>query len=99
MKSYLDTNIIGTYNVLEASKNNNIKQLIHTSTSEVYGTALYSPIDEKHPLQPQSPYSASKISADNLVLSYYYSYNLPVTILRPFNMFGPRQSTRQLFLQ
>ena len=96
VKSYLDTNIIGTYNVLEASKNNNIKQLIHTSTSEVYGTALYSPIDEKHPLQPQSPYSASKISADNLVLSYYYSYNLPVTILRPFNMFGPRQSTRAI---
>lgn len=96
VKSYLDTNIIGTYNILEASKNNNIKQLIHTSTSEVYGTALYSPIDEKHPLQPQSPYSASKISADNLVLSYYYSYNLPVTILRPFNMFGPRQSTRAI---
>ena len=72
MKSYLDTNIIGTYNVLEASKNNNIKQLIHTSTSEVYGTALYSPIDEKHPLQPQSPYSASKISADNLVLSLLF---------------------------
>jgi dTDP-glucose 4,6-dehydratase len=96
VKSYLDTNIIGTYNILEASKNNNIKQLIHTSTSEVYGTAIYSPIDEKHPLQPQSPYSASKISADNLALSYYYSYNLPVTILRPFNMFGPRQSTRAI---
>lgn len=96
VKSFLDTNIIGTYNVLEAAKKNNIKQLIHTSTSEVYGTALYSPIDEKHPLQPQSPYSASKISADNLVLSYFYSYNLPVTILRPFNMFGPRQSTRAI---
>ena len=82
------------YNLLEASKQNKIKQFIHTSTSEVYGTALYSPIDEKHPLQPQSPYSASKISADNLVMSYHYSYGLPVAILRPFNMFGPRQSTR-----
>ena len=84
------------YNILEASKKNHVKQLIHTSTSEVYGTAMYSPIDEKHPLQPQSPYSASKIAADNLALSYYYSYNLPVTILRPFNMFGPRQSTRAI---
>ena len=96
VKSYLDTNIIGLYNILEASKKNKIKQLIHTSTSEVYGTALYSPIDEKHPLQPQSPYSASKIAADNLALSYFYSYSLPVTILRPFNMFGPRQSTRAI---
>lgn len=96
VKSFLDTNIIGTYNILEAAKKNNIKQLIHTSTSEVYGTAIYSPIDENHPLQPQSPYSASKISADNLVLSYFYSYNLPITILRPFNMFGPRQSTRAI---
>lgn len=96
VKSYLDTNIIGLYNILEASKRNKIKQLIHTSTSEVYGTALYSPIDEKHPLQPQSPYSASKIAADNLALSYFYSYSLPVTILRPFNMFGPRQSTRAI---
>ena len=94
VKSFLDTNIIGTFNLLEACKENKIKQLIHTSTSEVYGTALYAPIDEKHPLQPQSPYSASKISADNLVMSYYYSFNLPITILRPFNMFGPRQSTR-----
>lgn len=96
VKSYLDTNVIGLYNILEASKKNKIKQLIHTSTSEVYGTAMYSPIDEKHPLQPQSPYSASKIAADNLALSYFYSYNLPVTILRPFNMFGPRQSTRAI---
>lgn len=96
VKSYLDTNIIGLYNILEASKKNKINQLIHTSTSEVYGTALYSPIDEKHPLQPQSPYSASKIAADNLALSYFYSYSLPVTILRPFNMFGPRQSTRAI---
>ena len=96
VKSYLDTNLIGLYNILEASKKNKIQQLIHTSTSEVYGTAMYSPIDEKHPLQPQSPYSASKIAADNLALSYFYSYNLPVTILRPFNMFGPRQSTRAI---
>lgn len=96
VKSFLDTNLIGMYNILEASKKNHVKQLIHTSTSEVYGTAMYSPIDEKHPLQPQSPYSASKIAADNLALSYYYSYNLPVTILRPFNMFGPRQSTRAI---
>tara|TARA_B100000925_G_scaffold291468_1_gene279632 strand:+ start:6821 stop:7813 length:993 start_codon:yes stop_codon:yes gene_type:complete len=96
VKSYLDTNLLGLYNILEASKKNKIKQLIHTSTSEVYGTAMYSPIDEKHPLQPQSPYSASKIAADNLALSYFYSYNLPVTILRPFNMFGPRQSTRAI---
>ena len=96
VKSFLDTNILGTYNILESVKKNKIKQLIHTSTSEVYGTALYSPIDENHPLQPQSPYSASKISADNLVMSYFYSYNLPVTILRPFNMFGPRQSTRAI---
>ena len=96
VKSYLDTNLIGLYNILEPAKKNKIKQLIHTSTSEVYGTAMYSPIDEKHPLQPQSPYSASKIAADNLALSYFYSYNLPVTILRPFNMFGPRQSTRAI---
>ncbi len=96
VKSYLDTNVIGIYNILEATKKNKIKQLIHTSTSEVYGTAMYSPIDEKHPLQPQSPYSASKIAADNLALSYFYSYNLPITILRPFNMFGPRQSTRAI---
>lgn len=95
-ESYLDTNIRGTYNLLEACKHNNVKQFIHTSTSEVYGTAKYSPIDESHPLQPQSPYSATKISADNLALSYFYSYSLPVTILRPFNLFGPRQSTRAI---
>lgn len=93
-KSYLDTNIIGTYNVLEASNRNQIKKVIITSTSEVYGTANYVPIDEKHTLNPQSPYAASKISADHLSMSYYYSFNLPVTILRPFNTFGPRQSPR-----
>jgi dTDP-glucose 4,6-dehydratase len=93
-KSYLDTNLMGTYNILEAAKINKIKKIIITSTSEVYGTAKYVPIDEGHVLQPQSPYSASKISADNLSLSYYNSFNLPVTIVRPFNTFGPRQSTR-----
>ncbi len=93
-KSYLDTNLMGTYNVLEAARINKVKKIIITSTSEVYGTAKYVPIDENHDLQPQSPYSASKISADNLSLSYYRSFDLPVTILRPFNTFGPRQSTR-----
>lgn len=95
-ESYIDTNIKGIYNILEATKNNNIKQIIHTSTSEVYGTAQYVPINESHPLQPQSPYSASKISADNIALSYFYSFKTPVTILRPFNLFGPRQSTRAI---
>ena len=93
-ESYVDTNIKGTLNILNACKNCDVDRLIHTSTSEVYGTALYVPIDEKHPLQPQSPYSASKIAADNMALSYYYSFGLPVTILRPFNTFGPRQSAR-----
>lgn len=93
-KSYIDTNIIGTYNILETSNKNKIKKVIITSTSEVYGTANYVPIDEKHILNPQSPYAASKISADHLSMSYYHSFNLPVTILRPFNTFGPRQSPR-----
>ena len=93
-KSYINTNILGTYNILEASKHNKIKKIILTSTSEVYGSARYVPIDEKHILQPQSPYSATKIASDQLGLSYYYSFNLPVTIARPFNTFGPRQSTR-----
>ena len=94
--AYIKTNIEGTYNVLESSKINKISKIIITSTSEVYGSAKYIPIDERHPLQPQSPYSASKISADNLALSYYYSFNLPVMILRPFNTFGPRQSNRAI---
>ena len=93
-KSFIKSNIEGTYNILEVSRRNNIKKVIHTSTSEVYGSAQYSPIDEKHPLNPQSPYAASKVSADCLALSYYKSYNLPVTIIRPFNTFGPRQSSR-----
>lgn len=94
--AYIKTNMEGTYNILESTKNNKKKKLIITSTSEVYGSADYIPIDEKHPLKPQSPYSASKIAADNLALSYYNSFNLPVTILRPFNTFGPRQSERAI---
>lgn len=94
-QSYVDTNICGTLNMLQAAKKNaNLKKFIHTSTSEVYGTAKYVPIDENHPLQPQSPYSASKIAADMLALSFYNSFSLPVTIARPFNTYGPRQSAR-----
>ena len=92
--SYINTNIIGTFNVMEAALKNKVKRIIHVSTSEVYGTAIYSPIDENHPLQPQSPYSASKISADALVKSYLTSFNLPAIIARPFNTYGPRQSAR-----
>jgi len=90
----IDTNILGTTNVLMAAKDNNIEKIIHTSTSEVYGTARYVPIDEKHPLQGQSPYSASKIGADMIAYSFYTSFNLPIAIIRPFNTYGPRQSTR-----
>ena len=93
-KSYIDTNIIGTYNVLQSSQNNNISKVIITSTSEVYGTAQSVPINENHPLNAQSPYAATKIGADQLALSFYKSFNLPVTILRPFNTYGPRQSAR-----
>jgi len=93
--SYIDTNIKGTKNILSACLDNNrIEKIIITSTSEVYGTALYTPIDESHPLQPQSPYSASKISADSLAKSFNLSFNLPIIIARPFNNYGPRQSTR-----
>lgn len=92
--SYVQTNIGGAVNILNACRKNNIERLIHTSTSEVYGTAKYVPIDEKHPLQGQSPYSASKIGADMLAESYYKSFELPVTIARPFNTYGPRQSAR-----
>ncbi len=94
--SYVDTNVIGTLNLCEAALKNKIKKFIHTSTSEVYGTALYVPIDEKHPLQPQSPYSASKISADAMAMSYYNSFELPLVIARPFNTYGPRQSARAI---
>jgi len=93
-QSYIDTNVSGTLNVLEAAKNNNVKKIIHTSTSEVYGTAKFVPISEKHPLIGQSPYAASKIAADQIAYSFYSSFNLPVTICRPFNTYGPRQSMR-----
>lgn len=92
--SYIQTNVQGTLNVLEACRRHGIARLVHTSTSEVYGTAQYVPIDEKHPLQGQSPYSASKIAADMLAESFYRSFDLPVTIARPFNTYGPRQSAR-----
>ena len=94
--AYLKTNIEGTYNILESSKHLDIEQTIITSTSETYGSAKYVPIDEKHPLLAQSPYSASKISADQLALSYWKSFQLPVKIIRPFNIYGPRQSSRAI---
>jgi NAD dependent epimerase/dehydratase len=92
--SYVDTNIRGTLNICQAARENGCRRVIHTSTSEVYGTAQYVPIDEKHPLQPQSPYSASKIGADAIAMSFFHAFNLPVTIARPFNTYGPRQSAR-----
>jgi len=94
--AYIRTNIEGTYNVLEAAKNLNLEQVLITSTSETYGTAQYAPIDEKHPLVGQSPYSSSKIAADQLAISYYKSFELPVKIVRPFNTYGPRQSARAI---
>ena len=92
--SYFETNVKGSINILEVAKKLNIKKVIQTSTSEVYGTAKFVPMTEKHPLIGQSPYSASKISSDQVSLSYYLSFGTPVTILRPFNTFGPRQSLR-----
>ena len=92
--AYIRTNIEGTYNVLESAKNFSLDQVLITSTSETYGTAQYIPIDEKHPLVGQSPYSASKIAADQLAISYYKSFELPVKIVRPFNTYGSRQSAR-----
>jgi dTDP-glucose 4,6-dehydratase len=92
--AYVDTNIKGTLNVLQAARENGNERVLITSTSEVYGTAQYVPIDEKHPFQGQSPYSATKIGADRLAESFYRSFDLPVTIVRPFNTFGPRQSAR-----
>lgn len=92
--SYVDTNIKGTLNVLQAARKLDTGRVLITSTSEVYGTAIYVPIDEKHPYQGQSPYSATKIGADRLAESFYRSFNLPVTIVRPFNTYGPRQSAR-----
>jgi NAD dependent epimerase/dehydratase len=96
VKSYLDTNIDGTYNVLNAAKTNNVSKIIITSTSEVYGSAQTIPIRETHRLNAQSPYAASKIGADQLAMSYNKSFGLPVTIIRPFNTFGPRQSARAI---
>lgn len=93
-QSYVETNITGTLNICKAALDNNVSRLIHTSTSEVYGSAQYVPIDEIHPLQAQSPYSASKIGADAMAMSFYNSFNLPLTIARPFNTYGPRQSAR-----
>ena len=93
---YVETNIKGTLNICYAVKKNNISTMVHTSTSEVYGSAKYVPIDELHPLQPQSPYSATKISADAMVMSLFNSINLPVVIARPFNCYGPRQSSRAI---
>lgn len=93
-QSYVETNVTGTLNMCQAALDAGVKRFIQTSTSEVYGTALYVPIDEKHPLQAQSPYSASKIGADAMAMSYYSAFGLPVTIARPFNTYGPRQSAR-----
>lgn len=92
--SYVSTNVVGTLNICQAARDNGCQRVIHTSTSEVYGTAQYVPIDEKHPVQPQSPYSASKIGADAMAMSFYNAFKLPVTIVRPFNTYGPRQSCR-----
>jgi len=93
-QSYVETNVTGTLNICQAARELGGIRVIHTSTSEVYGTAQYVPIDEKHPLQPQSPYSASKIGADAMAMSYFNAFELPVTIARPFNTYGPRQSAR-----
>lgn len=93
-ESYVRTNITGTLNVLQAAKRYGIRRMVQTSTSETYGTAQYTPIDEKHPLVGQSPYSASKIGADQMALSFFRSFEFPVVVLRPFNTFGPRQSAR-----
>ncbi|MEZ5543305.1 MAG: NAD-dependent 4,6-dehydratase LegB [Pseudomonadota bacterium] len=94
--SYVDTNIRGTLNICQAAMRNGCTRVVHTSTSEVYGTAQYVPINEEHPLQPQSPYSASKIGADALAMSFHNSFELPLSIARPFNTYGPRQSARAI---
>lgn len=93
-ETYVDTNVKGTLNVVQAARDLGVARVVHTSTSEVYGTARFVPITEEHPLQGQSPYSASKIGADQIALSYYASFGTPVTVLRPFNTYGPRQSAR-----
>ena len=92
--TYVDTNIKGTLNIVQAARELGVKKIVHTSTSEVYGTAQFVPITEQHPLQGQSPYSASKIGADQIAMSFYNSFNTPVAIIRPFNTYGPRQSAR-----
>lgn len=94
--SYVETNVKGTLNICQAAKENGVKKVLVTSTSEVYGTAQYVPIDEKHPKQPQSPYSATKIGADAVAMSFYNTFELPIVIVRPFNTYGPRQSTRAI---
>ncbi|MGE3539074.1 MAG: SDR family NAD(P)-dependent oxidoreductase [Candidatus Tectimicrobiota bacterium] len=93
-RHFIDTNVIGTLNVLQACLDEQVRKVVHTSTSETYGSARYTPMDEQHPLQGQSPYAASKIAADKLAESFYCSFNLPVATIRPFNTFGPRQSAR-----
>lgn len=92
--AYIETNVVGTLNVLLTARDAGVQRIIHTSTSEVYGTAQYVPIDERHPLNAQSPYAASKVGADQLAMSFAASFALPVTVVRPFNTFGPRQSAR-----
>jgi NAD dependent epimerase/dehydratase len=95
-ESYVDTNVRGTLNLCQAALKSGVQKFVHTSTSEVYGTAQYVPINERHPLAPQSPYSASKIGADAMALSFYYSFDVPVVVARPFNAYGPRQSARAI---
>ena len=93
-EAYVDTNVKGTLNVVQAARAYGVEKVVHTSTSEVYGTARYAPMDENHPLQPQSPYSASKMSGDHVALSFFNTFETPVTVIRPFNTYGPRQSAR-----
>ena len=88
--AYIKTNVEGTYNVLQSARDLGIERVVHTSTSEIYGTAQYVPIDENHPVNPQSPYAATKSAADQMAISYYRSFGTPVTVIRPFNTFGPR---------
>src|SRR3984885_659302 len=95
-ESYIETNVKGTLNLCQAARTHGVRKFVHTSSSEVYGSAQYVPIDEKHPLTPQSPYSASKIAADSIALSFYRSFELPVVVARPFNTYGPRQSARAI---
>ena len=92
--AYIRTNVEGAYNVFQAARDLGLSRVVHTSTSEIYGTAQYVPIDESHPINPQSPYAATKSGADQLALSFYRSFGLPVTVVRPFNTYGPRQSAR-----